>query len=90
MEEGRNEGMKKRSDGREGRREGGRKRGREGGRDIGRMEGGRGGGVEGGREGLVVVYCLTGRGHNCYVMAIMEWVHIARNGCITGNPSETE
>ena len=49
-------------------------RGRRGGREGGR--GGEGRGRRGGRQG--------GRD----VMAIMEWVHIAWNGCIIGNPSE--
>ena len=36
----------------------------------------------------VVMYCLTGRGHNFNVMSIMEWVHMAWNGCTIGDPSK--
>ena len=60
-------------EGRGGRREGGEGwRVEEGGMEVG--------GMEVGREGV------EGGGRN--VMAIMEWVHIAWNGCVKGNTSE--
>ena len=53
------------------------------GRGEGGTEGGRAGGWEGWTEGK-----REGRMGGRDVMAIMNWVNMAWNGCIIGNPSE--